>query len=152
MSASLVHRLRELLGLIKDTAVDLKTDFEEESKFQQMRILAIVAVLVDVVATAIVFVVLAQSGGGYEAWMETTGPSNVLMIRRGHDDLEPGVEVVLDGKYRAKVDLKGRASGFALDAVFVDGEGFVPARDYRPRKVELFIDGDRMSVPLGNKR
>lgn len=152
MASALLHKLKELLGLIKDTAVDLKSDFQEESKFQQMRILTGLAFLVNVVATVGMFFVLAGSGRGYEAWMESTGPSHVLMIRRDDDDTEHGVEVVLDGKYRATVKLEGRASGFALDAVFVDPEGFVPARDYRPRKLELVIDGDRMSIPLGAKR
>lgn len=152
MAQSAVDRLKELLGLIKDTAVDLKTDFQEESKFQQMRILTALVFLVDVVATLVVVFVLAGGGAEYEAWLESSGPSNLLMIRRSTDDLERGVEVLLDGTYKATVDLKGKSAGFAMDAVFEDPNGRPPSRDYKPRRIELVVDGDRVSVPLGAKR
>lgn len=152
MAAPAITKLKELLGLIKDTAVDLKTDFAEESKFQKWRIVTGLVFLVDVVATFVVVLLLASGGESYQAWLESGGPTNMLMIRSDTDRVQKGVEVLLDGKYRAVVDLRGRSTGLAVGSVFADEEGFGPTGDYRPRKVELVIDGDRVTVPLGAKR
>lgn len=152
MARSAIDAAKQLLGLLKDTAVDLKTDFEEESKFQRWRILTGLTLLVDVVATFIAVLVLASSGAAYEAWLETSGPASLLMIRRSSDETHRGVELRLDDRYRATVELKGRSSGFPIGAVFTDAEGFGPSTDYRPRRLEVIVDGDRSAVPIGPKR
>lgn len=152
MSNSALTRLKALLGLIKDTASDLKSDFAEESRFQKWRIITGLVFLADVLATIVAVLMLAASGLAYEAWLETTGPASLLMIRRDTDEPIRGVELLLDDRYRATVELKGRSTGFPIGAVFHDAEGFGPSSDYRPRRLELVVDGDRKLVPIGPRR
>ena len=104
----------------------------------------------DVLLTFVFISVSSAPSTDIKVWFETGVPSNFIMVKTFSDTHLEDVEIVLDGLYFfTKSSLAAGTSGLPIESVFLSADETVPVDGYRPRHVELKIDGEHFKFDLG---
>lgn len=146
---SVVDGLKSIVDLFRSAS----EAYEGANRFAKIRVWILGVLGLDLLLTLGVLIFVGGRAIDVEVWFEQGFPSNVLIVRNeGSDPLED-VTLVLDGRYslRAKTIDPG-LSAFEVNREFRDGSSETPDYSYRPQRLEIRADGDRMVVPLGEQK
>ena len=136
---------KSVLGLFRST----REAYEGASRFGRMRVWILAVFALDV-AGVVLFVALSSGRPlDLEVWFQAGFPSNMLVIRNEGSSALEQVELLLDDRYRLKVErLSPGLQGFEVSRAFRDAQDLAPPEDYRPQQVQVTTHGDSVRIPV----
>jgi hypothetical protein len=151
MTADLDSGPRSVFGRLVESIRRIKAGYDAEDRYSKMRIWIVGALGADVLVTLIFVLIASSTNLPVTAWYEEAFPSNLIVLRNEGPAIAD-VEVVVDGKYTARItSLASGVAGLELDREFKDGLDFPPPASYRPKLVEIRALGSTRKMELRKK-
>lgn len=147
--AELGNRVGDLGRDAADSLRRAKDDYAALDRFGKLRFWIIGAFVLDLMLTVAYVALSSGSGPILEAWYQRSFPFNMLVVRNLDSDPLSGVELVLDGRWRAELpSLSPGPNGFQVERDFRDGAGERPPPSYVPKALEVRAGGDSHHLPI----